>query len=209
MSQYEVRRWLLRRAGGDSGSVLLFHAGRLSAEKNIPLLVEMLRELVQIGHADYRLLIAGDGPLTGWIRGQAVGPLAGRIQCCGVLEGEALASCYANCDVFVHANAREPFGMAPLEAMASGVPVVLPNRGGVLEYASDRNAWLAAPDARSFASAVTAARGGDPERQRRALHVAHQFRWTRVTNEYFALYDELRGRSWGSRVPAPAPVPIS
>jgi alpha-1,6-mannosyltransferase len=203
-----IRSRLLRRAGGDSASVLLFYAGRLAPEKNVALLVEMLRELVQIGHADYRLVIAGDGPLSRWIRAQATGAIAGRIHCCGVLEGDRLASCYANCDVFVCPNPCEPFGVAPLEAMASGVPVVLPNRGGVLEYATERNAWLAAPDARSFASAVTAARGGDTDRQHRALHLARQFRWSRITREYFALYDELQGRYWGSRVPAQAPVAI-
>ena len=35
-----------------------------------------------------------------------------------------LAAVYASADVFVHTNDREPFGIAPLEAMAAGVPVV-------------------------------------------------------------------------------------
>jgi glycosyltransferase involved in cell wall biosynthesis len=201
-----VRGRLLRQAGGDSTSVLLFYAGRLVPEKNIGLLVEMLHELVQIGHADYRLLIAGDGPLAGWIRAQRSGPLAGRIHWCSVPDSDALALYYANCDVFVYPHADDSVGTAPLEAMASGVPVVVANRGGVREYASELNAWLALPDARSFASAVTAARGGDPDRMRRALQTAHQFRWSRVTSEYFALYDELHGRFRASHAPAGAPV---
>ena len=200
-----VRGRLLKRAGGDTSSVLLFHAGRLAPEKNIALLVKMLGELVQIGHADYRLLIAGDGPLAGWLHAQATGQLAGRIHCCGVLEGDALASCYANCDVFVYPNPCESFGVAPLEAMASGVPVVLPDRGGVMEYASDRIAWLATPDARSFASAVTAARGGDPDRQRRAIGVAHDFRWSRVTNDTSRSTTSFEA---GTGIPAPAGTPI-
>jgi glycosyltransferase involved in cell wall biosynthesis len=93
--------------------------------------------------------------------------------------------------------------------MASGVPVVLPDRGAVPEYASEANAWLASPDARSFAAAVTAARAGDAGRQRRALDRARQFQWSRVASEYFALYDELQGRDWGSPAPAPTPVPIA
>jgi glycosyltransferase involved in cell wall biosynthesis len=143
------------------------------------------------------------------MRAKARGAIAGRIHACGVLEGDALASCYANCDVFVHPNSCEAFATGPLEAMASGVPVVLPDRGAVLEYASDATAWLASPDARSFAAAVTAARAGDAARQRRALDTARQFRWSRVANEYFALYDELQGRDWGSPAPVPTPVPIT
>src|SRR5262249_22170144 len=136
------------------------------------------------------------------------GEVAGRIHLCGSLDRDTLAACYASCDVFVHPNSREPFGIAPLEAMASGVPVVLPDRGGVLEYASDRNAWLASPDARAFAAAVTAARRGDRQRVARAIETARQLRWSRVTNDYFALYDEVQGRFWGSRIPSAEPVPI-
>lgn len=203
-----TRARLLRDAGGDPSSVLLFYAGRLSPEKNVGLLVDMLRELVAVGDVDYRLVIAGDGPLAPWLRAQSRGGVAGRILLCGTLNREELADCYASCDVFVHPNPREPFGIGPLEAMASGVPVVLPDRGGVLEYASERNTWMAPPDARAFAAAVTSARRGDRERTRRAVETARAMRWSRVTSEYFALYDEVQGRFWGSRAPAAAPVPI-
>ena len=56
-------------------------------------------------------------------------------------------------DVFVHPNPREPFGIAPLEAMASGVPIVAPNAGGILSYATDENIWLVEPTGENFASA--------------------------------------------------------
>jgi alpha-1,6-mannosyltransferase len=203
-----IRARLLRESGGDAGSVLLFYAGRLSPEKNLGLLIEMLRELQAVGDADYRLVIAGDGPSAGSIRRQSTGGVAGRIHLCGALDRDTLADYYASCDVFVHPNAREPFGIGPLEAMASGVPVVLPNRGGVLEYASSQNTWLASPDARAFAAAVTAARRGDPRRIGMAIETARQFNWTRVTSRYFALYDEVQGRFWGSRRPEAQPVPI-
>ena len=65
---------------------------------------------------------------------------------CGHVDARALARLYASCDVFVHPNPREPFGIGPLEAMASGVPLVLPAAGGVLSYANADNAWLARAD---------------------------------------------------------------
>src|SRR5690606_1651372 len=44
-----------------------------------------------------------------------------------------LAAMMASCDAFIHANENEPFGLVALEAMAAGLPVVGPSRGGVSE----------------------------------------------------------------------------
>ena len=186
-----LRLELLRRAGGRHDSVLLLYAGRISPEKNVALLVDTLRALTREGRGDHRLVIAGDGPLAGWLRRQATGPLEGRILLCGSIDRCELPRYVASCDVFVHPNPREPFGICPLEAMASGVPVVLPSAGGVLEYASDANAWVAAPTGEAFADAVAAARRGDPVRTAGAIATARCFQWREIADRYFALYDEI------------------
>lgn len=187
-----LRRALIAQAGGRPDSALLMYAGRLSPEKNVPLLLETLRTLVGTGDRDYRLILAGDGPLSAWIREQtATGPLAGRVLLSGPLDREQLAGVCASADVFIHPNPREPFGIGPLEAMACGVPVVLPDRGGVRTYASDQNAWLAVPAPGSFAAAVTAALHGDPSRLACARDTVRQFAWPQITSRYFALYDGL------------------
>lgn len=187
-----TRERLLRRAGGGPETVLLLYAGRLSPEKNIGLLVEMLRLLAVDGTADYRLIVAGDGPKAAWLEAQATGGLEGRIVVCGNVDRDTLAATCASCDVFVHPNPREPFGIGPLEAMASGIPVVVPDSGGVLEYANDTNAWVVPPTASGFADAVRVARLGDRRRVSAALQTAHRFRWNAVTARYFLLYDEIR-----------------
>jgi alpha-1,6-mannosyltransferase len=186
-----LRARFLALTGAQSDSVILLYAGRLSPEKNIPLLVEMMRALARDARQDYRLILAGDGPLSEWVRAQSIGELAGRIALCGNLDRSALAEAYATCDIFVHPNPREPFGIGPLEAMASGVPVVLPDSGGVLEYASERNAWLAPADAVEFAAAVRSASLGDPARVTAAAVTVRAFRWETVTRRYFAAYDEI------------------
>jgi alpha-1,6-mannosyltransferase len=189
-----LRASLLMRSGGTPDSVLLFYAGRLSPEKNVGLLVATLHELVCGGRGDFRLAIAGDGPLAPWLRAKAA-DMSGRLVLLGNLDAGALAAHYASCDVFVHPNPREPFGIGPLEAMASGVPVVVPDAGGVLEYATDANTWRAGPRATAFAAAVRAAAHGDPRRLVAARATARRFRWDEVTRRYFALYDELMALS--------------
>jgi alpha-1,6-mannosyltransferase len=186
-----VRGRLLRVAGGDERSVLLMYAGRLSPEKNLELLVAMMRVLVKDATSDYRLILVGDGPRSGWLRAQAAGELEGRITLVPMMDRDTLAQACASCDVFVHPNPREPFGIGPLEAMASGVPVVLPDEGGVREYANRLNAWATPPVAEAFAAAVRDARGRDRARIRAALATAHWFRWSRATATYFAAYDDI------------------
>jgi alpha-1,6-mannosyltransferase len=187
-----LRRELLAQAGGSAESALLMYAGRLSPEKNVPLLLDTLRALVEAGDRDYRLVLAGEGPSSAWIREQAAaGPLAGRVLLSGTLDRDRLADACASADVFIHPNPREPFGIGPLEAMACGVPVVLPDRGGVRTYASERNAWLAVPAPASFAAAVRAALRGDSSRLARARDTVRQFAWPQITGRYFALYDSL------------------
>ena len=60
----------------------------------------------------------------------------------------------ANADAFIHPNPREPFGIAPLEAMASGLPLVAPSSGGVMSYATEESAWLAPPDPENYARRI-------------------------------------------------------
>ena len=145
---------MLDRSGVPEEAILLLYAGRISPEKNIGLLVDMMKILAADKANDYRLLVAGAGPQSQWLRQQGQKYAPGRIVQLGHLDKETLADYYANADVFVHPNPKEPFGIAPLEAMASGIPTVAPNAGGILSYASNDNAWLVEPTGESFAAAV-------------------------------------------------------
>ena len=191
------RATLLSSMGGTARSTLLLYAGRISPEKNLALLVDALRHLAD-GDGDFRLVVAGAGPDADWLRTQASGPLAGRIHLCGTLDRVSLAELYASCDVFAHPNPREPFGIAPLEAMASGVPVVVPDTGGVRTYADETNAWLAAPEAAAFASAIRRSALGDDARVSAAMATTRHFCWEIAARRHFVHYDALHAQMFGS-----------
>jgi glycosyltransferase involved in cell wall biosynthesis len=195
---------MAHRLGEHAGDDLtwLLYAGRLSPEKNLPLLIDTLTKL-EDRQRRWRLVVVGDGPMAGALRADAERRARRRVLMWGhVAERETLARLYASCDVFVHPNPREPFGIAPLEAMASGASLVAPAAGGVRSYANDDNAWLVEPTGEAFARAVVAAcepgvlRDG---RLARARATAAMFDWTRVARMIFGVYDVLharRRRAW-------------
>ena len=108
---------------------LLLYVGRLSAEKDIGTLREVLRAMPEV-----RLAIVGDGPvrheLERHFRGTAT-------YFAGYLRGEPLATAYASADVFVMPSKTETLGLVLMEAMAAGCPVVACRAGGIPDAVED------------------------------------------------------------------------
>jgi glycosyltransferase involved in cell wall biosynthesis len=211
----QTRARVLRRIGADGDAILLLYAGRLSKEKNLRLLPEVMALLAHQATREFRLVLAGDGPYEHELREMLQEAAPGRAAFLGHLTREELAGLYQAADVFVHPNPREPFGIAPLEAMASGLPLVAPASGGLLSYAHRGNAWLAQDSAESFATAVQSIVDDEPTRRRKiecARRTANDHRWERITASYFALYDrmcQLRAASRTLAEEAPAAEPAT
>jgi glycosyltransferase involved in cell wall biosynthesis len=190
----DIQREMREQAGVPRDSIVLLYAGRISPEKNIGLLVDMMKLLSKDSRHDYRLLVAGAGPQSDWLRERGEKFAPGKIKLLGHLEKETLANYYANADVFVHPNPKEPFGIAPLEAMASGVATVAPNAGGILSYATNENVWLVEPDAEEFAEAVQEIVSNAQLREQkiaRALTTALENTREASTDRLFATYDQI------------------
>ena len=189
----EARAAICRMSNIPETSKILLYSGRISPEKNIALLVDTMERLKENGKYDFRLLIAGNGPLARWLsdRNPATG---NKIVLLGHVDKRALTDLYANADLYIHPNPREPFGISPLEAMASGTAVVLPNRGGVLSYATTENAWLSDPNQIAFANAVRTAMDKTPQRQKKitaALKTVGEHSSQSATKNLFTVYDHM------------------
>lgn len=190
----KVRREMIEKAGFPDDAVIMLYAGRISPEKNVGLLLDLVRSLAGYKERDLRLLIAGGGPMADRLQKQADRDVPNRIFQFGHLDKETLANYYANADVFVHPNPREPFGIGPLEAMASGLPVVAPNSGGLLFYATQENAWLVEPTGEDFASAVKAVMADPAARSRKiekGFEAVRANSRSKAADRLFDTYDEL------------------
>lgn len=106
--------------GAEPGEVVVGYVGRLAAEKELDLLrsVEHLPGL--------RLVLVGGGPEEARLR-----TLLPRAHFLGVRHGDDLGRIVASFDTFVHTGSTETFCQAAQEALASGVPVVAPDAGGL------------------------------------------------------------------------------
>lgn len=112
----------MRECLAPRGEVLLLSATRLSREKQPGLLVETVRELTRRGLA-VRLVVAGDGPRRAALQQAAAGL---PVRFLGFVAGrDRLAELLASADVVLAPGPVETFGLAALEALASGTPTVV------------------------------------------------------------------------------------
>jgi glycosyltransferase involved in cell wall biosynthesis len=116
---------------------LLLYVGRLDREKNLALLLEAF-ERVAAGHPTVELVLVGRGTWESALRRQAARlPSGSRVRFAGGVPHEAVVRYYQAADLFVFASTTETQGLAVLEAMAVGLPVVAVRASGVEDAVVD------------------------------------------------------------------------
>jgi len=132
----------------EDGVVRIGYAGRLSPEKGVRWFKTVEAELERTGFTNFEFWIAGHGNEEGWLCENLR-----RKQIPGVLKGEALASFFANLDLFAFPSETDTYGNVVQEAMASGVPCIVTSGGGPKYLVRHGTDGLVANDERDFASA--------------------------------------------------------
>jgi glycosyltransferase involved in cell wall biosynthesis len=172
--------------GDEANPPEVLYAGRLSPEKGVRELVEAARGL--------NLVVAGDGPLRAEVP-----------QALGFVPPDELARLYARAAVVACPSHREGFGVACLEAMAHGRPVVASAVGGLLDLVVDGETGIHVPPG-DVAALRAALEGllGDRELRRRMgeagrRRAAERFSWHAVTRQTIELYARYAGKNSGLR----------
>ena len=133
--------------------VKLIFLGRLTADKGWEFTINACARLAQIVDMNtLSFLIAGDGPMRPEIA-QRLGELTPHVHLLGRVPPEQVPALMANSDIHVTTSEKETRGLTVLEAFATGIPVLAPRAGGVVENIQDgSNGFLFAPqDAEDFA----------------------------------------------------------
>ena len=184
------REWRERLSGGHPEDRLLLYVGRLAPEKGIERLKAIMREV-----PGTRLAVVGDGPARAYLEREYRGSPA---VFTGVLQGEDLASAYASSDAFLFPSTTDTLGLAMLEALASGLPVVAarsgPSREIVLE--GENGLLYEADSASSLVEAVGGLVSDEGFRRalaRRARAGAEERDWASATRALHEYYEEALG----------------
>ncbi|MFD4355164.1 glycosyltransferase [Nocardia sp. NPDC058518] len=176
----------LRADLGVDGYPMLVHCGRLSVEKRVDRSIEAVGALHRAG-VPTRLVIAGDGPRRESLerRARTLPALPGgepAVHFTGFINERAMvAKLLATADVSLAPGPHETFGLAALEALAAGTPVVASRSSALADIVTVECGAIAADRPRAFAQAVTDVLAMPTYGRRRAARSrAEQFGWPRA-----------------------------
>ncbi|WP_433828746.1 glycosyltransferase [Actinoplanes sp. CA-015351] len=171
-----------------TAEVMLLHCGRLSAEKHPHLSLNTLAGLRAAG-IDAELVVAGDGPLREALESEATERKLPARFLGYVRDPRALL---ATSDVVLAPGPIETFGLAALEALASGTPVVVRSESALPEVVGLAGV-AAAGNPAGFATAVSELLAR-PESERRAAAraQAERYPWSRSVDGFLAAHGAAR-----------------
>ena len=182
------------------GSLRLLCVARLIERKGQHHLIEAVQRLTEIG-MDVILDLIGTGDAQESLQDQARNlGVAGRVRFLGYIPRQQIAAHYSTAHIFVLASYSEGMSVATLEAMASGLPLVITRTGGSAELVSEginglTFSWadidtLTAHLQRLYMNRPLLHRMGNASRRRAGL-----FSWENAARSYLGVFEQLTASS--------------
>ena len=176
----------------------VLYVGNIKPHKNLVRLIEAFSQLRRT-HDDVKLLIIGDeiSKLPALRRAVHRHKLHKHVRFFGFVSDETLAALYRLAAVFVFPSLYEGFGLPPLEAMASGAPVITSNVSSLPEVVGDAALLIDPYDPDAIADAMRQVLSDDGLRaslRERGLLRARHFSWERSIGRVRDIYGEVLAR---------------
>jgi glycosyltransferase involved in cell wall biosynthesis len=175
------------RDRGKGGEFVIGYVGRLSTEKKVRSFAELSRAVKNAGYKHVKFVFVGHGSEEQWLRQHI--PEA---EMTGVLRGPALSRAYANMDLFAFYSETDTFGNVVLEALASGVPAVVTDKGGPKFIVEHERCGFICPSNEEFTASVLRLIGSNS--LRRDMGVAARLRARRASwdSVFASVYEAYR-----------------
>lgn len=164
---------------------IFLYVGRMAPEKDLDILLEIMSKLPQPLRENIQWVMVGDGPILSDLQQQ----VPSNVTFTGSLRGEELAEVYASADLFVFPSTTETFGNVVLEALASGIPAIGADAGGVKEIIRHgKSGILCQPrNSDAFIHAITHIM----EKKSLLCTMGHHGRRFALTRSWEAIFDSL------------------
>jgi glycosyltransferase involved in cell wall biosynthesis len=175
----------------------VLYVGNIKPHKNLVRLIEAFAAVRQRSFEELKLLIIGDeiSKLPALRRAVHSHKLHKHVRFLGFLPDDMLAILYRLASVFVFPSLYEGFGLPPLEAMASGTPVVTSNVSSLAEVAGDAAMLVDPYEVEAIADGIDRVLS-DPvfaeNLRQRGLRRVREFSWDQSVARTLAIYQRLK-----------------
>ena len=186
----EKRNGYLKKGFNINARTVFLYVGRVSKEKNLQILE---KAYAKVADGDTHLVVVGDGPYLNDMK-KKMKDLP--VTFTGYLTGDDLPQVYASSHVFVFPSTTDTFGNVVLEAQASGLPVIVTDRGGPSENMTpgDTGLLVKGDDEADLDRAMRLLKSG-PQQVRRMGMAARNYMKTRSFQAAFIKTFEMYGQA--------------
>lgn len=175
----------------------LLTVGTLEPRKNLVNLIKGYELLDEKTRQIYPLKIVGG---RGWNNEEfdkifENSPAKNQIQVLGYLTKEELKKLYNQASLFIYPSLFEGFGLPPLEAMASGCPVLVSTAPSLIEVVGSAGEYLDPKDPKDIAKKINYLLANPKRlalRQKEGIKQAAKFSWRKCGEETLKIYEEIK-----------------
>ena len=171
---------------------------RLHPKKGLDILIDAFLSISKNGLANWRLVIAGDGPpdYVSKLKSKvAASSQPERVVFTGWLNDDRKHAMLGGASLLALPSYQENFGLCVMEALSHSVPVLVsPNVNLAAEIASANAGWIAAIDKDALAAKLAEALSDHEELARRGRagkQLSERYSWENTTRELTALYNDI------------------